>query len=144
MLFVFIVSFFFSSRRRHTRCALVTGFQTCALPICFFLARAAPKRGRPCCGRGQTLVGWAFGPSNSLDAKTDDTCEIPCRSAGPAAARRLPRAEQGGPDQEGGGRQLPRRAGGSAGRAQRSVEAGRSEEHTSELQSLMRNSYAVF
>src|SRR3546814_1633931 len=29
-LFVF---FFFSSRRRHTRCALVTGVQTCALPI---------------------------------------------------------------------------------------------------------------
>src|SRR3546814_2899279 len=28
--------FFFSSRRRHTRCALVTGVQTCALPI--FLA----------------------------------------------------------------------------------------------------------
>src|SRR3546814_7789589 len=25
---------FFSSRRRHTRCALVTGVQTCALPIC--------------------------------------------------------------------------------------------------------------
>src|SRR3546814_9644282 len=24
---------FFSSRRRHTRCALVTGVQTCALPI---------------------------------------------------------------------------------------------------------------
>src|SRR3546814_10382865 len=28
-----IVVFFFSSRRRHTRCALVTGVQTCALPI---------------------------------------------------------------------------------------------------------------
>src|SRR3546814_4395567 len=27
------VWFFFSSRRRHTRCALVTGVQTCALPI---------------------------------------------------------------------------------------------------------------
>src|SRR3546814_3332084 len=25
--------FLFSSRRRHTRCALVTGVQTCALPI---------------------------------------------------------------------------------------------------------------
>src|SRR3546814_5185812 len=31
-LFHFVV-FFFSSRRRHTRCALVTGVQTCALPI---------------------------------------------------------------------------------------------------------------
>src|SRR3546814_14310785 len=28
------MNFFFSSRRRHTRCALVTGVQTCALPIC--------------------------------------------------------------------------------------------------------------
>src|SRR3546814_10839913 len=28
-----VVFYFFSSRRRHTRCALVTGAQTCALPI---------------------------------------------------------------------------------------------------------------
>src|SRR3546814_19010209 len=28
-----LLLFFFSSRRRHTRCALVTGVQTCALPI---------------------------------------------------------------------------------------------------------------
>src|SRR3546814_9393891 len=27
------IVFFFASRRRHTRCALVTGVQTCALPI---------------------------------------------------------------------------------------------------------------
>src|SRR3546814_9790584 len=30
---VCLVVFFFASRRRHTRCALVTGVQTCALPI---------------------------------------------------------------------------------------------------------------
>src|SRR3546814_10494118 len=35
---IYIVIFFFSSRRRHTRCALVTGVQTCALPI--YLSRA--------------------------------------------------------------------------------------------------------
>src|SRR3546814_3283605 len=29
------VLFFFSRRRRHTRCALVTGVQTCALPIAY-------------------------------------------------------------------------------------------------------------
>src|SRR3546814_5029843 len=34
-------SFFFSSRRRHTRCALVTGVQTCALPISFVNAEKA-------------------------------------------------------------------------------------------------------
>src|SRR3546814_9171014 len=34
MLDMYVVCFFFfSSRRRHTRCALVTGVQTCALPI---------------------------------------------------------------------------------------------------------------
>src|SRR3546814_7753317 len=37
--------FFFSSRRRHTRCALVTGVQTCALPICYpsFAVRGNPE-----------------------------------------------------------------------------------------------------
>src|SRR3546814_1908240 len=29
----YVYLFFFSIRRRHTRCALVTGVQTCALPI---------------------------------------------------------------------------------------------------------------
>src|SRR3546814_11731898 len=47
--------FFFSSRRRHTRCALVTGVQTCALPISarfadgrleLWLATQAPERAR--------------------------------------------------------------------------------------------------
>src|SRR3546814_4521784 len=33
MLLDLSIFFFFSSRRRHTRCALVTGVQTCALPI---------------------------------------------------------------------------------------------------------------
>src|SRR3546814_3829112 len=39
-LFEFYLFFFFSSRRRHTRCALVTGVQTCALPICWAAAWA--------------------------------------------------------------------------------------------------------
>src|SRR3546814_9122037 len=48
VLFVFLLvdvyMFFFSSRRRHTRCVLVTGVQTCALPIFFAigLLAAAP------------------------------------------------------------------------------------------------------
>src|SRR3546814_4190417 len=33
LLYLLSMLFFFSSRRRHTRCALVTGVQTCALPI---------------------------------------------------------------------------------------------------------------
>src|SRR3546814_7851329 len=41
--FLFVV-FFFSSRRRHTRCALVTGVQTCALPICASMSVTASRR----------------------------------------------------------------------------------------------------
>src|SRR3546814_6728045 len=37
LVFLGVCIFFFSSRRRHTRCALVTGVQTCALPICMIL-----------------------------------------------------------------------------------------------------------
>src|SRR3546814_9872033 len=38
---MFVLLFcFFSSIRRHTRCALVTGVQTCALPICLPMALA--------------------------------------------------------------------------------------------------------
>src|SRR3546814_8849280 len=36
--------FLFSSRRRHTRCALVTGVQTCALPICLAVERHATSK----------------------------------------------------------------------------------------------------
>src|SRR3546814_1141907 len=43
MLFSF---FFFSSRRRHTRCALVTGVQTCALPIYRRLAAVRERMGQ--------------------------------------------------------------------------------------------------
>src|SRR3546814_15429116 len=39
------LSFFFSSRRRHTRCALVTGVQTCALPICSTRRLASERTG---------------------------------------------------------------------------------------------------
>src|SRR3546814_17943910 len=43
VLFMSVLFFFFSSRRRHTRCALVTGVQTCALPISpVETARAGP------------------------------------------------------------------------------------------------------
>src|SRR3546814_15479372 len=38
--------FFFSSRRRHTSCALVTGVQTCALPISRALDQASFAIGR--------------------------------------------------------------------------------------------------
>src|SRR3546814_10767493 len=45
LLFILcVLSFFFSSRRRHTSCALVTGVQTCALPIFMLRKLAAYER----------------------------------------------------------------------------------------------------
>src|SRR3546814_10845605 len=41
LLLSLFVLFFFSSRRRHTICAVVTGVQTCALPIFSFSFRFA-------------------------------------------------------------------------------------------------------
>src|SRR3546814_3118582 len=38
-----VCHFFFSSRRRHTRCALVTGVQTCALPISLIIMSSVLK-----------------------------------------------------------------------------------------------------
>src|SRR3546814_3997404 len=117
--FVFI--FFFSSRRRHTRCALVTGVQTCALPISCplgFDAAGACRLGRD--GRA-ALIGCVgpivrpavFDPTH-LDVERMRLLDL----AAPAQEILL----------------------GDEGEA---IDP-RSEEHTSELQSLMRNSYAVY
>src|SRR3546814_9549983 len=101
-----MVFFFFSSRRRHTRCALVTGVQTCALPI---------SRPRPDQRVELSHISHAF------------------RIAGIArCADELRLADQG---HEFCKQRL------RIGRYQNPL---RSEEHTSELQSLMRISYAVF
>src|SRR3546814_10002612 len=48
-LVLVLMLYFCSSRRRHTRCALVTGVQTCALPISKFV-------GQRICGRGETAI----------------------------------------------------------------------------------------
>src|SRR3546814_2888328 len=56
--------FFFSSRRRHTRCALVTGVQTCALPILSGTAgrhRVKTVRVNPVAKTGQV------GPARRID-----------------------------------------------------------------------------
>src|SRR3546814_7987245 len=52
------VLFFFSSRRRHTSCALVTGVQTCALPI-FADAPAGDARAILITGEGRAFCSGA-------------------------------------------------------------------------------------
>src|SRR3546814_2936363 len=54
--FVFFL-FFFSSRRRHTRCALVTGVQTCALPISM-----TPRSSKPGVSSTWVTSQWKFVP----------------------------------------------------------------------------------
>src|SRR3546814_10098204 len=64
-VFVYVV-FFFSSRRRHTRCALVTGVQTCALPI-----------------YPQELLRTVCWPLNDVNPKTVRRSSCGSRAAGP-------------------------------------------------------------
>src|SRR3546814_7054562 len=119
--------FFFSSRRRHTRCALVTGVQTCALPI--LLVRAA-SRGR----KGRALVG---------DGRLSARLALPYAPTG-AQARSITEIEGDMAQTQ----PMLRLLQGDVGSGKTLVAAcamlTRSEEHTSELQSLMRISYAVF
>src|SRR3546814_8724314 len=70
----FIDYFFFSSRRRHTRCALVTGVQTCALPICNPAEAIAPLREATTKTNYQPLIATTFG--HALIA-TDDKANYP-------------------------------------------------------------------
>src|SRR3546814_5421098 len=94
-------AFFFSSRRRHTRCALVTGVQTCALPIWIFMtpynppsrtprqvfdwaldiARIADEAGYTdyMIGEHYTL-GWENIPMRSEERRVGKECVSTCRS----------------------------------------------------------------
>src|SRR3546814_678888 len=56
--------FFFTSRRRHTRCALVTGVQTCALPICQAEIEAAL--------RGAAIAGLVHAMPHGLDTRVGE------------------------------------------------------------------------
>src|SRR3546814_9135741 len=138
---------FFSSRRRHTRCALVTGVQTCALPICVAgldfgamdedaLARA--RRGR---------IGIVLQAFHLLPTMTaQENVAVPLELAGHADPFGRAQAEL---EAVGLGHRTAHYPAQLSGGEQQRVAiaralAGRSEEHTSELQSLMRISYAVF
>src|SRR3546814_10340803 len=87
-----ILSFFFSSRRRHTRCALVTGVQTCALPIYYLCnSKAVVDFGKVDVFRGQAghFVGLPCGCDCARDSgdvlrseerRVGKECVSTCRS----------------------------------------------------------------
>src|SRR3546814_12044458 len=68
--------FFFSSRRRHTRCALVTGVQTCALPICAPYQGAMAKRNRSVWPQPARLVRPKHGPGCAEQAPSADSANL--------------------------------------------------------------------
>src|SRR3546814_16617230 len=74
-------SFFFSSRRRHTRCALVTGVQTCALPISSRNAQLSVdtfgKTGTTQDNRDAWFVGFADGLVTGVWVGNDDNSPNP-------------------------------------------------------------------
>src|SRR3546814_16370801 len=87
--------FFVSSRRRNTRCALVTGVQTCALPICAADALSFDI------GRGETvaLVGESGSGKSTLariliglDSATDGRALYDGTNIASLPARRRPEA----------------------------------------------------
>src|SRR3546814_7701612 len=132
--------FFFSSRRRHTRCALVTGVQTCALPIS--LHRNGEIAPRELDAAAQAVaaireVQRQAAPNAVREGPAVISRVLDRRKV--VGAIRVVGSRDGG---AGGVGKLDRRAGIDGGdrRDQRRAARTRSEEHTSELQSLMRNS----
>src|SRR3546814_5913373 len=137
LLFAF---FFFSSRRRHTRGALVTGVQTCALPICSVQVLQHQPRGR----LGGTDHAW--NARSRMRARADEVevadAVIAVIRAEP---RRLPQQRFEAERRTQMRVQLAMEIGGREDVERHHIAPeARSDEHTSELQSLMRNSSAVF
>src|SRR3546814_2292023 len=64
---------FFSSRRRHTRCALVTGVQTCALPI----SERFPLGGR---GAGMAFRTGTLTAEQAIAGSAELSWSLPARS----------------------------------------------------------------
>src|SRR3546814_2560389 len=125
--------FFFSSRRRHTRCALVSGVHTCALPI--------------------SAKGWTSMTRRPISRPSRRRFDTARRNAMASVIQDIPlNTIDGRPASLGdyrGSVLLVVNVASKCGltpqyKALQALYSRRSEEHTSELQSLMRISYAVF
>src|SRR3546814_19552149 len=75
-------NFFFSSRRRHTICALVTGVQTCALPISTHrISPACRSKDTSCTAQGRSEPsGRATVKPRSEERRVGKECVSTCRS----------------------------------------------------------------
>src|SRR3546814_17039482 len=70
--------FFFSSRRRHTRCALVTGVQTCALPIWMLMAGLSALAFFAWASAAPFGVAWADAPGIAAAKKNYEVYCVQC------------------------------------------------------------------
>src|SRR3546814_3747903 len=70
---------FFSSRRRHTRCALVTGVQTCALPISDIEAKIKEVR-EALAGEDVEAISAKAEELRSEERRVGKECVSTCRS----------------------------------------------------------------
>src|SRR3546814_2382095 len=81
------IVFFFSCRRRHTRCALVTGVQTCAPPICGFEPLLDAASGSKVGGRSRAICypvsafvpcypNWALPRGKERSCRSDDSANF--------------------------------------------------------------------
>src|SRR3546814_7602884 len=137
--------YFFSSRRLHTICALVTGVQTCALPIYYDTDIAAAVD--VAVQNGAKVINLSLGGASpgsafvSAIARAADQGIIVVIAAG--------NESEANPSDfalvanQSGAKNMVIIAG-SHDEAGVNLSTFRSEEHTSELQSLMRISYAVY
>src|SRR3546814_7036942 len=134
---VFVLRLFcVASRRRHTRGAVVTGVQRFALPILFRKAIGLARRPH---GKGRFAADTT---SSRLRAKQSAPACRTCatsRSEADLRSAPVPLCRKHGPPRALASQGLLAAFAGRGGGTAR-----RSEEPTSELQSLMRTSYAVF
>src|SRR3546814_1804051 len=134
--------FFFSSRRRHTRCALVTGVQTCALPISLrqpWVSVTIPtEQGME---RGMAVARGMIS-EEELDSQNEREVVDEARDLVSNLELRVQQVKNGILNPKEAAKLLAQESANLRMKA-RAVNL-RSEEHTSELQSLMRSSYAVF
>src|SRR3546814_17971242 len=82
--------FVFSSRRRHTRCAVGTGVQTCALPISRLLERSILRGPRPQPGLGGLLRTLSQEAADAADPRTRRRLRACIRFVGPLRAMMEP------------------------------------------------------
>src|SRR3546814_7696881 len=137
--------FFCSSRGRHTRCALVTGVQTCALPISPTL---------PCSRKPSSTQALRHKPqasdhpwSRSIRVHmgmTQGVPRLPALLIGGLESSGIPRANICQPRLQSQKSLVWIADISSETQTSDCTNQRRSEEHTSELKSLMRISYAVF